>query len=154
MSLLLAPIIEVFRLLVAPVAPFTWFGLPLSTLDTVAAFRLCVALRQFREKLARDHALKMKTTSGEKGKEVALPEIESRSFMRDAAATLVVVYGGEAIMGASSSFNCILSHLIKHMCSSGTGDTAFLHALWRGAGLLYCHSSNCRAALLGSYTLV
>ena len=107
-SLLLAPIVEVFRLILAPIAPFTWLGLPFSTLDTVAALRLCVALRQFREKLARDHALKLKTMSGgdpEKEKErAAIREMEQRSFVRDAAATLVVVYGGEAVMGACTVF--------------------------------------------------
>ena len=90
-SLLLAPIVEVFRLILAPIAPFTWLGLPFSTLDTVAALRLCVALRQFREKLARDHALKLKTMSGgdpEKEKErAAIREMEQRSFVRDAAAS-------------------------------------------------------------------
>ena len=101
MSLLLAPIVDVYRLLLAPVAPFTWFGLQFSTLDTVAAFRLCIALRQIREKLAADHLMKMKTIGGEKGKAAAVPEVETRSFMRDAAAALVVVYGGEAVMGTS-----------------------------------------------------
>ncbi|KAH9918404.1 uncharacterized protein BXZ73DRAFT_52981 [Epithele typhae] len=99
MSLLLAPVVEVYRLLLTPIAPFTWFGLGISTLDTVAAFRLCVALRQIREKLWHDHALKMKTVNAEKGQTAALQEIEPRSFVRDAAAALLVVYGGEAIMG-------------------------------------------------------
>ncbi|KAI1783406.1 hypothetical protein LXA43DRAFT_903592 [Ganoderma leucocontextum] len=99
MSLLLAPIVEVYRLILQPVAPFAWFGLQLSTLDVVAAFRLCIALRQIREKFWRDHVLKQKTVrADEKGTSAAAPEIEPRSFVRDAAAALVVVYGGEAVM--------------------------------------------------------
>ncbi|KAH9890569.1 hypothetical protein C8Q73DRAFT_704812 [Cubamyces lactineus] len=96
MSLLLSPIIQVYRLSLQPVAPFTWFGLSLSTLDVVAAFRLCVALRQIREKLWRDHVQKLKTVKAEK-EAVALPKVEERSFVRDAVSVLLVVYGGEAV---------------------------------------------------------
>lgn len=106
MSLLLLPVVEVYRLILQPVAPFTWFGLNLSTLDVVAAFRLCIALRQIREKLWHDHVLKLKTVkANEKETAVTVPEIEERSFVRDAAAALVVVYGGEAVMGPSHSWN-------------------------------------------------
>ncbi|KAI8999093.1 hypothetical protein BD414DRAFT_527106 [Trametes punicea] len=96
MSLLLSPVVEIYRLALQPVAPFTWFGLSLSTLDVVAAVRLCVALRQIREKLWRDHVEKTKTVRSEKTA-VTLPEVEERSFVRDAAAVLLVVYGGEAV---------------------------------------------------------
>ncbi|KAI0781431.1 hypothetical protein BD413DRAFT_505249 [Trametes elegans] len=96
MSLLVSPIVELYRYALQPVAPFTWLGLPLSTLDVVATIRLCVALRQIREKLWRDHVQKTKTVNAEKGT-VALPEVEQRSFVRDAAAVLLVVYGGEAV---------------------------------------------------------
>ncbi|KAI0373226.1 hypothetical protein BV20DRAFT_963044 [Pilatotrama ljubarskyi] len=96
MSLLLYPVVELYRYALQPVAPFTWFGLSLSTLDVVAAVRLCVALRQIREKLWRDHIQKTKTVRSEKDA-VALPEVEQRSFVRDAAAVLLVVYGGEAV---------------------------------------------------------
>ncbi|KAI0831658.1 hypothetical protein BC628DRAFT_1415182 [Trametes gibbosa] len=92
MSLLLAPIVELYRYSLQPVAPFTWFGLSLSTLDVVAAVRLCVVLRQVREKLWRDHVQKTKTVNAEKGI-VALPEIEQRSFVRDAVSVLLVANG-------------------------------------------------------------
>ncbi|TBU24833.1 hypothetical protein BD311DRAFT_741588 [Dichomitus squalens] len=109
MALLLAPIVEAYRLILQPVAPFSWFGLQLSTLDVVAAFRLCVALRQIREKLWRDHVLKQKTISAdEKGNSVVVPEIEPRSFVRDASAALLVVYGGEAVTGQVNGI-CILA---------------------------------------------
>ncbi|KAI0628728.1 hypothetical protein C8Q77DRAFT_1067120 [Trametes polyzona] len=100
MSLLLSPVVELYRVALQPVAPFTWFGLSLSTLDVVAAFRLCIALRQIREKLWRDHVQKTKTVqSNEKAAAgvAPLPEVEERSFVRDAASVLLVVYGGEAV---------------------------------------------------------
>ncbi|KAJ2972081.1 hypothetical protein NUW54_g12351 [Trametes sanguinea] len=79
-----------------PVAPFTGSASRSSTLDVAAAVRLCVALRQIREKLWRDHVEKTKTVRSEK-EAVTLPEVEERSFVRDAAAVLLVVYGGEAV---------------------------------------------------------
>ncbi|KAI0700500.1 hypothetical protein C8T65DRAFT_657553 [Cerioporus squamosus] len=94
MSLLLLPVVEVYRLILQPVAPFTWFGVQLSTLDVVAAFH--------REKLWHDHIYKLKTVqandSEKEKKALTIPEVEERSFVRDAAAALLVVYGGEAVM--------------------------------------------------------
>ncbi|KAF7337970.1 hypothetical protein MVEN_02020600 [Mycena venus] len=49
MSLLLTPIIGVFNYTLQPIAPFTWFNVSLSTLDVVAAFRLCIVLRQIKD---------------------------------------------------------------------------------------------------------
>lgn len=91
MSTAVAPIVELYRYLLTPVAPFTWFGQSISTLDVLAIFRLCVVLRQFKEHLHSTHV-----ASATKAK--ANP-VESRSFVRDAAATLTVVYGGEAVTG-------------------------------------------------------
>ena len=101
MSLLLQPIVEIYRYVLQPVAPFSWFGLSISTLDVVATFRLCVALRQFRDILRRDHLQKKKTvtSASASASAVAIPEVEARSFVRDAAAVLLIVYGGEAITG-------------------------------------------------------
>lgn len=64
-----------------PIAPFTWFGLGISTLDVVGAFRLCIILRQIKEALHVTH-------SG-----VA----EARSFARSGATVFLVVFGGEVI---------------------------------------------------------
>ncbi|KAJ7632981.1 hypothetical protein FB45DRAFT_745575 [Roridomyces roridus] len=98
MSILLAPIVGIFQLSLQPVAPFTWFGLSLSTLDVVAAFRLCIVLRQIKEALYRQHV------SSGKG----LAAVESRAFARDLTTTLTVVYGGEVmtspLLGAPPSF--------------------------------------------------
>lgn len=95
MSLAVAPIVELYRYILQPIAPFTWFGLSLSTLDVAATVRLCVALRQLREKLHRDYIVS-KAKSGQPAK-----DLEERSFVRDAATTLIVVYGGEAVTSKS-----------------------------------------------------
>ena len=141
MSLLLAPIVEIYRLILLPVAPFTWFGLRLSTLDVAAAFRLCVALRQIRERFWHDHVLKQKTVrADEKGTSAAVPEIEPRSFVRDAAAALVVVYGGEAVMGElhlNQVFRGFGRFSGRGVCSTSVGDSAFLHVLRSCPGTLY-----------------
>ena len=84
---LMSPLVEVFRYTLTPIAPFTWFGVPLSSLDVVAAFRLCILLRQLREMAHSKHVLR-------KGK----AGVESKSFMKALVTTLLVVYGGEAIV--------------------------------------------------------
>ncbi|EMD34364.1 hypothetical protein CERSUDRAFT_117243 [Gelatoporia subvermispora B] len=94
-ELLLVPFIEGYRFLLQPVAPLSWFGLSFTYLDVAAAFRLCVGLRQLREHFHREHTKKVNTTTAK------LPEVESRSFVRDASATLLVVYGGEAAAAAA-----------------------------------------------------
>lgn len=87
MSLILQPLIEVFRFSLAPISPFTWFGWNISTLDVVATVRLCVVLRQIREIALKQHI----TTKG--------GNIEEQSFVKKASTTLLVVYGGEAVVG-------------------------------------------------------
>ena len=77
------PLIHVFRYILVPIAPFSWFGLPITTLDVVAAFRLCFALRQLRE------------TTYAKYPSKAGP-VEGKSFIKNLSTTLLVVYGGEA----------------------------------------------------------
>ncbi|KAH7914047.1 hypothetical protein BJ138DRAFT_1057715 [Hygrophoropsis aurantiaca] len=84
--------VELYRYALQPIAPFTWFGLGVSTLDVVAAFRLCYVLKQIRENLYAEH-LQRRTLDNK----IAPPE--ERSFVRDVATTLTVVYGGEAIAG-------------------------------------------------------
>ncbi|KIY66651.1 hypothetical protein CYLTODRAFT_423253 [Cylindrobasidium torrendii FP15055 ss-10] len=84
------PIVRIYDLLLAPVPPFTWFGLSFSTLDVAGAVRLCVALRQIKELLHKQQAV-------EPGGKVA--KIEDDSFVKSAAATLTVVFGGEVVTG-------------------------------------------------------
>ncbi|KAG1877617.1 hypothetical protein DFJ58DRAFT_642977, partial [Suillus subalutaceus] len=73
------------------IAPFTWFGTKVCSLDLVAVFRLCIALRQMRENSHTKHL----RTAGENRFALA----EERSFARDACAMLTIVFGGEAIIG-------------------------------------------------------
>ncbi|PPQ63345.1 hypothetical protein CVT24_006718 [Panaeolus cyanescens] len=84
----LSPFIETFRYILQPIAPFTWFGTSISTLDVVATLRLCIVLRQIRDmQIAQHKSLK---------KDVP---VEPYSFVKNLATTLLVVYGGEAITG-------------------------------------------------------
>lgn len=83
---LLSPIVDTFQQALQPIAPFTWLGLSISSLDLLATVRLCVALRQLRE----DIAAKQLKVSPKKAK----LELEERSFVKDLSTTLTVVYGG------------------------------------------------------------
>lgn len=87
---ILTPFIDVFQLSLKPIAPFTWFGLGLSSLDLLATVRLCVALRQLREDIT---SKQLKIASAKKTK----LEIEEKSFVKDLSTTLMVVYGGETM---------------------------------------------------------
>lgn len=99
---LLAPLIEAFRYSLQPIAPFTWLGWNISTLDVVATVRLCIVLRQIREITLKQHVAAKGTG-----------QVEVPSFVRKATATLLVVYGGEAVICALHP--CLLTccgHLI------------------------------------------
>lgn len=86
--LLVSPLIQVFQYALQPIAPFTWFGLGISSLDVVAALRLCIVLRQIRESLYAQHV----STKGQ-------GSVENKSFVKDLSTTLTVIYGGEAMTG-------------------------------------------------------
>ncbi|TDL20151.1 hypothetical protein BD410DRAFT_791234 [Rickenella mellea] len=97
-----------FRSLLTPIAPFTWYDIPISTLDVLAALRLCVVLRQLREVAQAEHrASRSSPTDGSIEKRRSIEE-EEKSFVKDATTALVVVYGGEAVvlpwLGTSPSF--------------------------------------------------
>ncbi|KIM49542.1 hypothetical protein M413DRAFT_438727 [Hebeloma cylindrosporum] len=83
---LLAPLVEIFRYSLRPIAPFTWLGWGISTLDVVATIRLCIALRQIRELTLKAHI----TTKGHS-------PVEESSFVKSVSTTWLVVYGGEAV---------------------------------------------------------
>ena len=95
MAALLAPLVSVYSYILEPIAPFTWFGVGLSTLDVLAAARLCVALRQMREALYKEHVRKHGSPVGVE---------HDKSFVRDIVTTWTVVYGGEAVASACSCF--------------------------------------------------
>ena len=88
----LLPFVQLYQYALQPVAPFSWFGLEIGSLDLLGAFRLCYVLRQIRENLRNEHIQRRATNSN-------LPALEDRSFARDAFTTLAVVFGGEAIIG-------------------------------------------------------
>ncbi|KAF8919208.1 hypothetical protein CPB85DRAFT_1549167 [Mucidula mucida] len=79
-----------------PIAPFSWFGLPVSTLDLAGAVRLCIIMRQIKDILHKEHMSKPGAVA------------EARSFARSAATTLTVVFGGEVmtspLIGVPPSF--------------------------------------------------
>jgi len=85
---LLAPLVEVFRYSLQPIAPFTWLGWGISTLDVVATVRLCILLRQIREIMLQAHI----TAKGNS-------PVEESSFVKSVSTTWLVVYGGEAVTG-------------------------------------------------------
>ncbi|KAF8638848.1 hypothetical protein AX17_001906 [Amanita inopinata Kibby_2008] len=91
------PLVDVFRYGLQPAPLIASLGLQVSVIDVVAAIRLCAALRQMREESHRQHLARMGAQS-----------VEAKSFVRSLMATLVVVYGGEAItapfLGYSPSF--------------------------------------------------
>lgn len=60
-----------------------WFGIEVTTIDTLAVLRLCLILRQIRQAIRASHVGKPRPSS----------------FVKDAITTLVVVYGGEAAAG-------------------------------------------------------
>lgn len=96
--------VSLFQYALAPLAPFSWFGLNVSSLDLAAAFRLCYVLRHLRENLRDDHTKRRAMDS-------KLPPPEDRSFVRDALTVLTVVYGGEAIAGTSSCSTTAVPHI-------------------------------------------
>jgi hypothetical protein len=94
---LLTPIVEIFRYGLQPVAPLSWFGIYVSTLDVAGAVRLCMILRQIRVMISKGyeaHAAQSKA-SGEKSNAGGGPTIESKSLIRQIFATLLVTHGGD-----------------------------------------------------------
>ncbi|KAL5533496.1 hypothetical protein ACEPAF_5272 [Sanghuangporus sanghuang] len=96
-SLALDTVIGAYRLLLQPIAPFTWFGIGFSTFDIAAGLRLCVVLRQLREMSLRHH-LRTKLSRRADGDKKQTDDVEPLSYTKCIAVTLAVVFGGEAIM--------------------------------------------------------
>lgn len=90
MSTFLDPVLSVYDYALAPVPVLAPLGVHVSALDIAGALRLALVLRQMREKIYKQHLAKR----GANG-------LEPRSRTRDIAATLVMVYGGEAVVGMS-----------------------------------------------------
>jgi hypothetical protein len=103
---LLNPVLELFNHALKPIAPFTWFGLNTNTLDVLAAFRLCFALRQIKDRSYAHHVSRHGNST-----------IEDISFVRSLITTLLVVYGGETMI---SSYFCNTS-LSRHHIAFSSG---------------------------------
>ena len=99
-ALVVGPIVDFYRNILQPVRALEWFGLSLTSLDLAAAFRLCLVLRQVREQLHAQHVRKARQG-------VSVQSVEPRSFVREASAVLLVVYGGEAITGERVVHCCL-----------------------------------------------
>ena len=120
-NMTLQPFVSLYQHALTPLAPFTWFGLQISSLDLVAAFRLCYVLRHLREDLRNEHVKRRATDD-------KLPAPEDRSFVRDALTVLTVVYGGEAIAG-TPIVPIDLSSILKRPFSSPPRRPLVLHDL-------------------------
>lgn len=93
----LAQICWLYGLSLTPIPPFTWLGASISTLDVLAALRLCAIMRQIREAIRQGQS---------EASEGGVVVIEESSFVKHACATLTVVYGGEVFTGGDILPRC------------------------------------------------
>jgi hypothetical protein len=105
-----APIIAFYDYALQPIPALAWVGVPASALDIAGALRLALILRQVREQLHKEHMAKISSSNATNVRvkngqleSVSSPAVppERRSCVRNFAASLVMVFGGEAIIGAS-----------------------------------------------------
>lgn len=121
MSLVLAPIVELYRWGLQPIAPFSWFGIQFSAIELAAAVRLCLVLRQVRELIAKTYNVNgaQATVDPSEKENTAAPalgpKLEEKSLVRDLAATLIVVHGGDTIGGLKNRDVDVLCVLVKLM---------------------------------------
>ncbi|KAI0318437.1 hypothetical protein OF83DRAFT_1116125 [Amylostereum chailletii] len=101
MSILLSPILSLYDKALMPLPALAWTGASISPLDVAGALRLAIALRQIREMLYKEH---IKTMGVSKNARSNVSSPEPRGRARDVAATLVMVYGGEAIVSSWLGF--------------------------------------------------
>lgn len=90
--MLLAHISHLYALSLTPIPPFLWLGTSISTLDVLAAIRLCSVMRQIREAIRQSQP-------DEEG------QPEEHSFTKSISATWTVVYGGEVFTGGFHYYN-------------------------------------------------
>lgn len=83
-----------FTSALAPTPPFSWFDLPISSIDVVGALRLALVMRQLKEMTAASHAAQ---TANLKGSQPASARWEEPSYVKDMFMLLTVVYGGEIV---------------------------------------------------------
>ena len=107
MSLAIAPIVAFYDYTLQPIPALSWLGAPISVLDIAGALRLALFLRQQREIFHKEHLAKMslstsaRVINGRSEKDpVPVVLLERRGRVRDFATSLVMVFGGEAVVGA------------------------------------------------------
>jgi hypothetical protein len=168
MSFVLAPVIALFHYALQPLPVFAWLGAPVSALDVAGALRLAVALRQLRELYLDQHITKVavanhKNKSGGKAsgkfQRVAADEtLEPRSRARDFVATLVIVHGGEAIVGASrfpsSPSERFINLAVEPVSAAGVVRSCSLVAPWLGLRPGFFVSSTSSLTFLSAQALV
>jgi hypothetical protein len=106
MSAAIATIAAFYDYTLQPIPALAWVGAPISALDIAGALRLALILRQMRELFHKEHLTKISSTSVsvkngrlEKDPAPMVPPVEKRSRVRDFATNLLIVFGGEAIVG-------------------------------------------------------
>ncbi|SRR6266702_2675896 len=103
----LASIVAFYDYAFQPVSALAWVGDPISILDIAAAFRLALILRQVRELFHNEHLAKTSSAprqakNGQDEKNIAqADQPEQRGRVRDLATNFIMVFGGEAVVGAS-----------------------------------------------------
>jgi len=110
MSLAVAPIVAFYDYVLQPIPALSWAGAPISILDIAGALRLALILRQQREIFYKEHLAKLSLSTSARVMNGRLDEkdpvqvvpVERRSRVRDFVTSLVMVFGGEALVGAST----------------------------------------------------
>lgn len=103
-----APIIAFYEYALQPIPALAWVGAPVSALDIAGALRLALILRQMRELFLKEHTAKISVSNTSvwvkngKLEKVSVPvvPVERRGSVRNFAASLMMVFGGEALVGA------------------------------------------------------
>jgi hypothetical protein len=95
-----APIIAFYDYALQPIPALAWVGAPISALDIAGALRLALILRQVREHYHKEHMAKISSSNTNFRVKNGKVPAERRSCIRNFAASLVMVFGGEAIVGA------------------------------------------------------
>ena len=107
-----APIIAFYDYALQPIPALAWIGAPISALDIAGGLRLGLILRQVREHLHKEHLDKISSSNpnvrvknngkleNDSSDPVVVVPAERRSCVRNLATSLLIVFGGEAVVGA------------------------------------------------------
>ena len=97
-----APIIAFYDYALQPIPALASVGVPISALDIAGGLRLALILRQVRELFHKEHMSKNIRAKNGQLENVLGPVVpaERRSCVRNFAASFLMVFSGEAIVGA------------------------------------------------------